>query len=462
MTHHITVRGQTSVQKKASPIKGELNVFVDAGPAVKSPELNVKVWSIDSGCPGRGCGQLEADTLRCAELNEILVGLLGLPKQSPARTGAANQSLRTLLEDERLHGTRERDSTARRADYYYFAPGNCYLLVEDATGEHRPIMVKEYERPRQKDEAPGWPVLHETFLKPSKESLVSKTSLVDLRAQAWKTYVERAPEASSRPIIPLRSVAVAALNKQLDTAAKKESLVPYQAASGNSVVLTSTIASTSNAHLSGGTASGSNVFGGERGGAAYAQGRDKRLVNMSKRVQVLKGNFMKNASGRKAVSQIPTVVSPVKRALTAEQELFKHDVEMYDAKQDVEVDDEEAPAEELDEEAADVADYEIEDQVVASQTRATEMYKKARDRVVQMLQEAKEQTVWSRPAEIQMIWDYCKRTHKRVQRDRQVFPIAPKPGYCENCRVKFEDVDVVSPHSILYRAVPDRLNRMRP
>lgn len=70
--------------------------------------------------------------------------------------GARNQSLPALLREEQLYGTRERDPFVPRSDTYYFK--GPYLLVEDSTGEHRPIIAKEYEKPgRQED--PQWPVL---------------------------------------------------------------------------------------------------------------------------------------------------------------------------------------------------------------------------------------------------------------------------------------------------------------
>lgn len=67
-------------------------------------------------------------------------------------------SLPTLLRDEQLYGTRERDPFVPRNDMYYFPSTKSYILVEDSTGEHRPIVVKEYDRPR-KNEVPSWPVL---------------------------------------------------------------------------------------------------------------------------------------------------------------------------------------------------------------------------------------------------------------------------------------------------------------
>ncbi|GAA5868653.1 hypothetical protein JCM3774_003614 [Rhodotorula dairenensis] len=67
-------------------------------------------------------------------------------------------SLPTLLRDEQLYGTRERDPVVPRNDMYYFPGNKMYLFVEDSTGEHRPVVIKEYDKPK-KNEDPSWPVL---------------------------------------------------------------------------------------------------------------------------------------------------------------------------------------------------------------------------------------------------------------------------------------------------------------
>ena len=61
---------------------------------------------------------------------------------------------------EALSGiTHERDPDVLRPDHQYFPLKSYYVLVEDATGEHRTIAAKEYERPNR-SEPPEWPVLY--------------------------------------------------------------------------------------------------------------------------------------------------------------------------------------------------------------------------------------------------------------------------------------------------------------
>ncbi|KAF8332627.1 uncharacterized protein EI90DRAFT_3053805 [Cantharellus anzutake] len=65
-------------------------------------------------------------------------------------TATANNNantLSTLLDAEKASGlTHERDPTALRRDYRYFGKDSHWLLVEDMSETHAPIMVKEYGR----------------------------------------------------------------------------------------------------------------------------------------------------------------------------------------------------------------------------------------------------------------------------------------------------------------------------
>ena len=79
---------------------------------------------------------------RLEKLQNILSLLL-------ADVGAAEDSrleLSQMLRQEKLHGTTERDPLALRSDFYYFGKHSYYLLVTDATGEHRPVVAAEYDR----------------------------------------------------------------------------------------------------------------------------------------------------------------------------------------------------------------------------------------------------------------------------------------------------------------------------
>lgn len=80
----------------------------------------------------------------------------------PTVTMGKERSLTRLLESERLHGTTERDPTQRRHDFAYFSKNSYFVLVEDLRQELATIAAQEYpiERAADGTERGGWPVLH--------------------------------------------------------------------------------------------------------------------------------------------------------------------------------------------------------------------------------------------------------------------------------------------------------------
>ena len=233
--------------------------------------------------------------LRVVELEELLTNI------TPASTLTREDSLHTLLEDEKLNGTRERDLTAPRPDYYYFKPGSKYLLVEDATGKHRTIMEKEYAY-NQKD-GPEWPVLYDGFLRVPSSSQTD-IPLEKIRQRAWALYVDRIPFEGEQPPGELkRSISL----RSIPDTPKLPEVQSYQNASGNSVVLTSNVASTSNANPSPALLAGLPDMGARKGA----------LLQMSRRVQVLKGNF-RLAEAKRQCSSIKLDAVADRRASTGQ------------------------------------------------------------------------------------------------------------------------------------------------
>jgi hypothetical protein len=75
------------------------------------------------------------------------------------------KDLSTCLKEERLYGpsTSHVDcNTLSPAEFYAFK--EVFLIVEDATGIHRPLLKKEFKRPKSEQEAPTWPILQECKL----------------------------------------------------------------------------------------------------------------------------------------------------------------------------------------------------------------------------------------------------------------------------------------------------------
>lgn len=72
-------------------------------------------------------------------------------------------ALDQLLENERIHGTLERDPREKRHDYAYFSKSSYFLLIEDIKNELAPIAIMEYagsSRATGADKTPSYPVLY--------------------------------------------------------------------------------------------------------------------------------------------------------------------------------------------------------------------------------------------------------------------------------------------------------------
>ncbi|EGO25725.1 hypothetical protein SERLADRAFT_415182 [Serpula lacrymans var. lacrymans S7.9] len=82
---------------------------------------------------------------------------------TPSATTSNQRSLTRLLASERLHGTTtERDPTQKRHDFRYFSKSSYFVLVEDVRQEVATIHALEYPISRGRDgkEKGAWPTLH--------------------------------------------------------------------------------------------------------------------------------------------------------------------------------------------------------------------------------------------------------------------------------------------------------------
>ncbi|PFH51982.1 hypothetical protein AMATHDRAFT_2471 [Amanita thiersii Skay4041] len=107
-----------------------------------------------------------------SKLDSVLNRCLDIPENSSLiKTSSANQSLNVnnaqrsltrLLRSERIHGISERDPTQKRHDFRYFSRSSYFILVEDLRQELATIAAHEYEIPKSRDVNPKmpWPVLH--------------------------------------------------------------------------------------------------------------------------------------------------------------------------------------------------------------------------------------------------------------------------------------------------------------
>ncbi len=402
-----------------------------------------------------------------AELLGILDSLLPQNRDSPAKS--RGKDLSYLLKDERLHGTKERDLTAKRHDWYYFPSKSGYLLVEDATGEHRPIMAKQYDV--TVDLPQPWPMMFESFMKPS-ENVYKLSRSLNLspgasRERAWRLYVDRKAEDGQKPPAVTgfgstgglmekaiggslnRTSSLANLRNRAQAEASKvmreESLVPYQGASGNTVALTSNVASTSTAMSS---ARQNHV--NTTGVPGVAPGGDKRILNLSKRVQLLKGNV----ANQMALEQSKIVAlqqsHSERKTTTGESVSFAADDEDFD---DLEITDE--PERESFESASSMLrsnssssssdDSQSNNMAKLPTGGQSRMDLYVREVTLAVLRKAKQ------AADItDEDWEWQEKMREQGLRPeeeyipKEVIKIDLKPGYCENCKVKYEGFDEVS------------------
>ncbi|GAA6058220.1 hypothetical protein JCM3770_005021 [Rhodotorula araucariae] len=274
--------------QKLRPLAGDLdkNPFIDSQDILsKALDFGLKIWP--------------------AEKLQLMLTRINHHSPSKESTLQRDPSLPTLLREEQLYGTRERDPFVPRSDTYYFPPNKYYLLVEDSTGEHRPIVAKEYEKPR-KHEDPSWPVLW--------GGIEGRTGFY--RYDGEVTYERRVPppptvapvpqptaagksgygSTAARAIAPNLRRAVSLQNVAREQGRKQESAgtagasgyghgqrESFVAASGNSQIITSNIASATSTAARSGAAQASRF--GANGGLV-----DKRLAVLTNRTVSVAGN----------------------------------------------------------------------------------------------------------------------------------------------------------------------------
>ena len=177
---------------------------------------------------------------RSEKLDNILSLLLADDAPPGAGNAAGRQNLSDMLLQEKLHGTTERDPLAIRSDVHYFGKNSYHVLVTDATGEHRPILMQEYDR--HAHEAAGkhapWPELH--------GDIEGRGLFVYVAPKERKRLAQHAPmpNPSSRSLRRAASLHLAHVRNSPAGPG-----TPNLMASDNSMALASTVASTTSMSL---------------------------------------------------------------------------------------------------------------------------------------------------------------------------------------------------------------------
>ncbi|KAG8689220.1 hypothetical protein FRC09_012512 [Ceratobasidium sp. 395] len=188
-----------------------------------------------------------------SKLTNILESITFSNRQSRSATPSAQPTLEHLLASERIHGTHERDPTARRADYTYFPRNSYILLVEDLTGTHATIAHRDFGPRPVGGARPGYPICYAhpdtrgPFCEPPKEVKRGRAreretagdGTKDLRRAASMSHMRAQRRATTGGVTqePEQEPEEVDADPEADRA-------EYIAASGNSVAITSNVAST--------------------------------------------------------------------------------------------------------------------------------------------------------------------------------------------------------------------------
>ncbi|RKP26298.1 hypothetical protein SYNPS1DRAFT_28008 [Syncephalis pseudoplumigaleata] len=115
-----------------------------------------------------------------------------------------NGDLASQLRNETIYGP-----SSQQNDIYYFADNECYLLVEDLTGHHRPPLVEKYPL-RSGSENPPWPRLwlaksrRSPFIKPRNTTTIAAAATADQTAAPEATMRAATPAAAAAATLPRR------------------------------------------------------------------------------------------------------------------------------------------------------------------------------------------------------------------------------------------------------------------
>lgn len=296
-----------SLRKKHVPVPlhSDRNPFEESGPPVSSNDIlvkarsfGIKIWTFD-------------------KFHSVIKGLIG--EAGSATDDKQQLNLSQMLEKEKLQGTVERDPLAARNDYHYFSRSSIFLLIEDSTAEHRPIMLQEWEKPAPgtaSDDVP-WPMLHGELegrcpftkyefegdprkrTKPNRhETLRRSVSLNHMRMQQNRiASLSPAPSGDSRGGYGVVRGAS-----------------PYPLASGNSVSIASGVASTTS------TAMGSAVGSASGVGLLSPFGPLGRQINQaSTSVGMGRPSALPTNIGGSRPMQLSSRLSPFERVRSGEQ-----------------------------------------------------------------------------------------------------------------------------------------------
>jgi regulatory subunit for Cdc7p protein kinase len=230
---------------------------------VKAQSFGMRIWQLE-------------------KLQNVVVRLLNLSMRD--LEGPRKKDLSKMLQMEKVYGTTERDPSAARSSFHYFDKHSKYILVEDATMEHRPIISHEYtytDDEKAEEAKPPWPVVYgETLGRCPFTFYAPKRNAVKPRDGEDVSPLRLEVPQSLRRAVSLNNMARSNLGPaerpqaaQLGAIEMKRQQNPL--ASGNSVSITSNIASTT-----------SNIFTDQQTGATVGLPQNRRVAELNRRVHM--------------------------------------------------------------------------------------------------------------------------------------------------------------------------------
>ncbi|CAE6481233.1 unnamed protein product [Rhizoctonia solani] len=190
-----------------------------------------------------------------SKLSNILDSITHHSRASRSATPSTQPTLEHLLATERIHGTHERDPTARRPDHTYFPRNSYVLLVEDLTGVHATIASRDFGPKPVGGAKPGWPVCyaHPDARGPFEAPKPDRKERGRERERD-PTVVNQLRRTASLSQVRCKRRATMGDEPQLEQEVEEDpdaDQPDYIAASGNSVAITSNVASTTSTAVTG-------------------------------------------------------------------------------------------------------------------------------------------------------------------------------------------------------------------
>jgi regulatory subunit for Cdc7p protein kinase len=215
--------GQANVDESANPDQGK-HAVRKLDVLVKAQEYGIKIWKVE----------------KYARIMQVMFGPASKAPNQSSRlaTGSKNSrdtDLTDLLRNERLNGPSDRDRNVATRNLVPFK--GTYIFIKDASEQHKPVLMKEFAKVARKEDG-TWPQLHATengrcpFIADDEEEMRqrriarAKAANADARAQLAHKR-NQTQNQTSKTAHPLRESATA-VNRQGPTSAILDSKAIFQ------------------------------------------------------------------------------------------------------------------------------------------------------------------------------------------------------------------------------------------